>query len=81
MRHAIKCKVCDKVDLVNGQKQISQFVGEHKHDNQIAGMTGENVEIDNSQDRIDLRIDPPPLYTGGYSKPVRDYWRKIPGGI
>uniref|UniRef100_A0A6M3JPI1 Uncharacterized protein n=2 Tax=viral metagenome TaxID=1070528 RepID=A0A6M3JPI1_9ZZZZ len=81
MKYTIRCNKCDTMASVNGQKQISVFTGNHKHGNELAGMTGENIELDNPQDRIALGIDPKPLYTGSHIKPVRDYWRKVQGSI
>ena len=73
MRHAIRCNKCGMLTSVNGQEQISHFVGEHIHDNRFAGMTGANTELDNPQDSIDLGIDPKPLITGlPYRKKEKD---------
>ena len=64
MKHSIRCNKCNQMASVNGQKQISRFVGEHKHGDKSAGMTGENIELDIKADRVQLKIDKPELITG-----------------
>ena len=66
MKYAIRCKVCGELSSVNGQKQISQFAGKHNHGSEHARITGENIDLNNTQDRITLKIDPVPLKTGKY---------------
>lgn len=81
MNFAIRCKICNTLIRANGQKQISQFVSEHCHDNEFAGMTGENIELDNQQDRIALKLDKPRFNTGSNVAEVHDYWHKVPGSM
>lgn len=45
MKYTVKCKICGEVKKVNGQKQISEFTGKHKHGDKFAGITGKNVII------------------------------------
>ncbi len=63
MNHIIKCLVCGMTKTVNGQSKISQFTGEHKHGNQFAGQTGENVEFVTPDNKIQ------PLITHGHYNP------------
>ena len=82
MKHAATCKICNRAEIVNGLKQIDEFKARHQHGQAYTEyITGANVELDNKQDRIDLKIDPPELITGSNTASVRDYWRKVPGAI
>jgi len=82
MGHTMTCKICNQTGIVNGQKQIDKFKACHQHEQSSTEyMMGRNVELDNEQDRIDLKLDKPPLVTGSSVASVRDYWRKVPGAM
>jgi len=51
---------------INGQNGISNFVKTHQHkQTDLQLKINPDVTLDNSQDRIDLKIDPKPLITHG----------------
>ncbi len=60
----MKCLICNKVTSVNGQNGISNFVKLHQHEQtDLQLKINPAVELDNKQDRINLKIDPKPLIT------------------
>jgi hypothetical protein len=69
MKYSIKCTICNQVKSVNGQKQISEFVGQHKGHPELTftqKLTCNFIDVNNPEDRINLKIDPKPLVTHGH---------------
>ncbi len=64
MKHSIRCKICYQAEIVNGQKQIDEFKAIHQHGQGYTEyITGNSLELDNSQDKIDLCLERPELIT------------------
>jgi hypothetical protein len=78
MKHSVKCLICNERKSVNGQRQITEFAKEHcKHEGLtvIQKITCNHIDLNNPQDRIDLKIDPKPLITHGHYNPNDKYLR------
>lgn len=82
MLASIKCTLCGKIEKVNGQKQVSNFVRNHieLHADTITTIqkiTCNFIDLNNPEDRITLGIDAKPLVTHGKYNPNDTYLNKL----
>jgi hypothetical protein len=75
MKHVIKCNICEVQEIVNGQKQITEFCHKHSHFLPQADLHA-NLHID-----LDPIKESAPGFFPGVSAPVHDYWHKVPGSM
>ena len=62
MRHTLVCETCGATAVANGQRRVDAWTSQHGHSD-LGRITHAHIRMDDPQDRIIARLDPPELVT------------------